>query len=404
MLVQKEQRNIVRPRACHWPVVALLIVQLLSGIVLLPQRSFFPIYMEERLEYTMVSVSAFVALGQLLGMIASVVGGTLCDSMGRKWTLVLGLTGFIFGSLAYLIRVPWLVILLWSISGFGLGFHTLGGQSYLIDAAGPERLGVLSALYNWGFTIGGTLSSPGAGIVLDRRGFSAFGMVLLVLSLVATLGTMAFLPRLQNSGIRRELGGLGGYRDIVRRPVVVILGLLRFLPTCYYGMATVLIPLLINRTAGSKTAVAWYATLSLIMASLAQVLVGRAADRWGRRGPTLVAFGVLVISAVGLAGSAAHLWSFYTFGVLEACAAWSLSTLTPCLVSDATDVEERGRVLGTLNLLWNVGMMVGALIGGALVEIAVGLPFFVAAWLNLGAIMLAAFFFRLPAVQGNRIA
>ena len=404
MLVQKEQRNIVRPRACHWPVVALLIVQLLSGIVLLPQRSFFPIYMEERLEYTMVSVSAFVALGQLLGMIASVVGGTLCDSMGRKWTLVLGLTGFIFGSLAYLIRVPWLVILLWSISGFGLGFHTLGGQSYLIDAAGPERLGVLSALYNWGFTIGGTLSSPGAGIVLDRRGFSAFGMVLLVLSLVATLGTMAFLPRLQNSGIRRELGGLRGYRDIVRRPVVVILGLLRFLPTCYYGMATVLIPLLINRTARSKTAVAWYATLSLITASLAQVLVGRAADRWGRRGPTLVAFGVLVISAVGLAGSAAHLWSFYTFGVLEACAAWSLSTLTPCLVSDATAVEERGRVLGTLNLLWNVGMMAGALIGGALVEIAVGLPFFVAAWLNLGAIMLAAFFFRLPAVQGNRIA
>lgn len=404
MLVQKEQRNIVSPRAHHWPVVALLIVQLLSGIVLLPQRSFFPIYMEERLEYTMVSVSAFVALGQLLGMIASVVGGTLCDSMGRKWTLVLGLTGFIFGSLAYLIRVPWLVILLWSISGFGLGFHTLGGQSYLIDAAGPERLGVLSALYNWGFTIGGTLSSPGAGIVLDRRGFSAFGMVLLVLSLVTTLGTMAFLPRLQNSGIRRELGGLRDYRDVVRRPVVVILGLLRFLPTCYYGMVTVLIPLLINRTAGSKTAVAWYATLSLIMASLAQVLVGRAADRWGRRGPTLVAFGVLVISAVGLAGSAAHLWSFYTFGVLEACAAWSLSTLTPCLVSDATAVEERGRVLGTLNLLWNVGMMVGALIGGALVEIAVGLPFFVAAWLNLGAIMLAAFFFRLPAVQGNRIA
>jgi len=404
VLVQKEQRNIVSPRAHHWPVVALLIVQLLSGIVLLPQRSFFPIYMEERLEYTMVSVSAFVALGQLLGMIASVVGGTLCDSMGRKWTLVLGLTGFIFGSLAYLIRVPWLVILLWSISGFGLGFHTLGGQSYLIDAAGPERLGVLSALYNWGFTIGGTLSSPGAGIVLDRRGFSAFGMVLLVLSLVTTLGTMAFLPRLQNSGIRRELGGLRDYRDVVRRPVVVILGLLRFLPTCYYGMVTVLIPLLINRTAGSKTAVAWYATLSLIMASLAQVLVGRAADRWGRRGPTLVAFGVLVISAVGLAGSAAHLWSFYTFGVLEACAAWSLSTLTPCLVSDATAVEERGRVLGTLNLLWNVGMMVGALIGGALVEIAVGLPFFVAAWLNLGAIMLAAFFFRLPAVQGNRIA
>jgi predicted MFS family arabinose efflux permease len=54
-------------------------------------------------------------------------------------------------------------------------------------------------------------------------------------------------------------------------------------------------------------------------------------------------------------------------------------------------------VLGTLNLLWNVGMMTGALIGGALVEVAVGLPFLVAALLNMGAVFLAVSFFRLVA-------
>jgi MFS family permease len=378
-----------------WPVVLLLAVQLLSGIVLLPQRSFFPIYLEEQLRYTTVFVSALVAVGQLLGMIASVIGGALCDALGRKWTLVLGLIGFVLGSLAYLIRAPWLVILLWALSGLGLGFHTLGGQSYLIDAAGSERLGVLSALYHWGFTVGGALGSPGAGVILDSRGFAAFGLILLSVSLTTALAAMAFLPRLRTSEVHRNVGGLRGYADVIRRPVVVLLGLLRLLPTCYWGMATVLIPLLINRMAGSKTAVALYATFSQIMASLAQILAGRAADRWGRRPPTLMAFGALVVAAAGLAGFATHLWSFYTFGVLGACAAWSLSTLMPCLVSDATAVEERGRVLGTISLLWNMGMIVGSLIGGALVETAVGLPFLVAALLNLGAIALAVSFFRL---------
>jgi MFS family permease len=189
----------------------------------------------------------------------------------------------------------------------------------------------------------------------------------------------------------------------VRRPTVIILGLLRFLPTCYWGMAGVLIPLLIHRKAGDKTAVALYATISLVMASLAQMLAGRTADRWGRRGPTLVAFGLLIFSTIGLASFATYLWSFYLFGVLAACAAWSLSTLMPSLVADATSVEERGRVLGVVSLLWNVGMMVGSLTGGVLVEMAVGLPFLVAGLLNLGAILLAVSFFRLLSQESRQM-
>lgn len=379
-------------------MVLLLTIQLLGGIVLLPQMSFFPIYAEEQLGYTAASISVLVAGGQVAGMAASVIGGALSDALGRKWTLGLGLFGFALASLMFLVRAPWLVALLRAIGGLAAGLHALGGQNYLIDAVGPGRLGVISALYNWGFTLGGALGSPGAGLLLDRHGFGTFGLALLVVSLIATLGATVFLPPLQ-----RKRGGatpiksksLFGYGDVVRRPVVVVLGLLRFLPTCYWGMASVLIPLLIYRMAGSKTAVAVYATVSQIMASLAQILIGQIADRWGRRMPTLVAFGVLILSTAGLASFATHLWTFCAFGVLGACAAWSLSTLMPCLVSDATAVEERGRVLGVLQLLWNAAMMVGSLTGGVLVDVSTGLPFFVATLLNLGAIGLALSFFRL---------
>ncbi len=380
------------------PIFFLLVIQLLSGIVISPLGVFFPIYLEEKLGYAAVFISASFAIGRLPGMIASVIGGAVSDTLGHKWTLALGLIGFILGSSLFLVRVPWLVISLWAISSLGMGFHALGGQGYLIDSAGADHLGVVSALYHWGFTLGGALISPAAGALLDYQGFGAFGLVLLAISSLTALGAMAFLPGLPRGSMQAAASwsnSLLGYGDILRSPVIIVLGLLRFLPTCYYGLASVLNPLLINRVAGNKTAVAQYATISLILATLAQMLVGRAADRWGRRGPTLATFGVLVAAIIGQASFANHLWSFYTFGVLGISAAWSLATLMPLLVADATATHERGRVLGMLHLLWNVGMMVGSMIGGALVDVRTGLPFLVTALLNIGAIALVVLFFRL---------
>ena len=389
------------------PVLSLLIVQLLSGIVLLPQSFFFPIYLEEQLGYTAAFLSAFVAVGRFLGMIASVVGGALADAVGRKGTLLLGLAGIMLGGLMYLTRSPWLVFVIWSVSGIGGGLHTVGGQSYLIDAAGSQHLGVYSALYHWGFTLGGALSSPAAGLVLDKGGFDSFGLALLGISLATMVGAIAILPGLMRgtgASVTSWSGTLFGYREVLRRRAVRLLGLLRFLPTCYYGMASVLNPLLINRAADSKTAVAAYGTITLIAATLAQILAGRAADRWGSKRPTLLTYEVLVVAILGQALFAAHLWSYYVFGVLGICAAWALSTLMPVLVSGATTTAERGRVLGAQHLLWNVGMMIGPLVGGALMEINLGLPFFIVALLNVGAILLAITFFRVATLPNTDVA
>ena len=334
-------------------------------------------------------------------MVAAIVGGALSDAVGRKWTLALGLVGLALANLAFLTDVPWLVLLFWAVGGLGLGFHSLGGMGYLIDAAKPEHLGVSSAIFHWGYTLGGALSSPFAGFILDNQGFDAFGLALLALSAATMLAAVFFLPRLKRKTEEPTLSvgeTLLGYRHVARRPLVMHLGLMRFLPTCYYGMIGVLNPLLINRMAGTKTAVALYVTLSQVVATLAQIVVGRAADRWGSRRPTLATYGILVIAIVGQGIFATQPWSYYTFGVLGIAAAWSLSTLMPVLVADSTAIEERGRVLGTLDMLWNLAMIGGAMLGGALLEIAVGLPFAVVALLNLGAIALAVSFFRLVQV------
>jgi MFS family permease len=387
-----------------WPIVFFLLVMLLSGIIISPQRSFFPIYVEEQLGLPAVLVSIFVSLGLVWGMIASVFGGALSDTVGHKGTLVLGLLGITLANLAYLSGVPWLVLAFWVLGGLGLGFHTLGGMGYLIDAANPRRLGLLSALYNWGYTLGGSLSSPPAGFILDHQGFGVFGLVLLAISGATVLGAMVSLPRhrRRDGEQTHSIGAtLLGYRQVVRRPSMVLLGLMRFLPTCYYGMIVVLNPLLINRLAGTKTAVALYVTISQVVATLAQIVVGRASDRWGSRRPTLAMFGLLLVAIAGQGLFATQLWSYYTFGVLGIAAAWSLATLLPVLVSESAAVEERGRVLGTLSVLWNLAMIGGSMLGGALMDVALGLPFAIVGLLNVAAIVLSVSFFRLVDAQGE---
>ena len=170
---------------------------------------------------------------------------------------------------------------------------------------------------------------------------------------------------------------------------------LRFLPTVCYGMMGVLIPLLIHRIAGHKTTVALYGTASLVAASTAQLVAGRAADRLGRRWPTLLSFGMLIAAAIGLGLFSQRLWGVIAFGVLANSAAWALSALMFCLVADGVPKEEHGRVLGLLHGIWSLGMVAGAMLGGGLMAVAPGLPFLVAALLNVGSLfILLAFLAR----------
>ena len=176
-----------------------------------------------------------------------------------------------------------------------------------------------------------------------------------------------------------------------------VLSALRFLPTVYYGTANLLIPLLLDAAGADKTTIAWYATVSWTTASLAQAVVGRAADRWGPKVSTTLTFAVLIASIFGIGVWSTHLWAVLVFGTTGIAAAWSLSTLLPTMVALAAVPKERGRILGFVHLWWNLAVIVGAMMGGALFETASGLPFLIAGGANLVSLVLLYVFFRLVA-------
>jgi MFS family permease len=150
---------------------------------------------------------------------------------------------------------------------------------------------------------------------------------------------------------------------------------------------------MINELAGNKTTVALYSTTSLIVASAAQLLAGRAADRYGHRWPVLIGYALLIVAALGMAIFARSLWGVFFFGVLGIAVAWALAALLFVLVSDGIPQTEHGRAFGLLHATWSIAMMCGALLGGALSQMSPGLPFLAAGLLNGLSIALALAFF-----------
>jgi MFS family permease len=385
------------------PMVVLLVVQMLGGLATSPSRTFFPVYITE-LGYTPVLVGLAVTVQQIMGLIASWVGGVLSDSLGRKRTLLLGQLGAVASAASFFVASPGLIVALRALGGFGGGLHTVAAQSYLVDMAPTANLGVLSAFFNWGYTVGGAVSSPIAGLTLERLSYGAMAWGLILCAGVAIALNQWFLvePRLRQATAQTpaKSATLLGYGDIVRRAPLRVLAMLRFLPTFYWGMAGVLIPLLLYDAGANKMVIAWYATVSQVLAALAQVAAGHAADRLSLRRATLTATVALTLSILGLGIGAGRLWGLLVFGTVSTAAAWSLSALMPSLVARAATPEGRGRALGWVHLWWNLGMTLGALVGSALVQRSPGLPFWVAGGLNLITVALVVHFFRLG-VRGN---
>lgn len=154
----------------------------------------------------------------------------------------------------------------------------------------------------------------------------------------------------------RTRNKLFGYGEIAGRPPVVMLSVLRFLPTLYWGMASVLIPLLLSSSGASKATIALYATISQVIAALAQIATGRAADKLGLRRPTMAVLAALVVGILGIAAAPRQVSALALFGSLSTAAAWSLSTLLPLWAARVTAPQHRERVLGWVHLWWNVAI------------------------------------------------
>lgn len=355
----------------------------LVGAGAAPIRSLLPVYVESELHQPPTLTSMVLAVQLLVGGLFALLGGAVADGVGQRRALLLGLAGLPMAALVFLSGQPTTMALLVGMRGATEGLQVAGSQSYLVAGAPAGQIGLASALYFLGGTLGSSLGNLLGGWVVATFGFRylaygtvAFG-VLLTLAAWRFLGEPGLTPNRQGVG-----SGLRGYLGLVRRREVILVGCVRFLPTLYYGVMTLLMPLLIYRLSGQILVVSAYSATSLLLAAASQVATGRAVDRLSRTLPTLLLTALVPISAILAALSSRSLPALLVAGVLGTCVAWSISATLPALVREVAGPAEEGRLLGLFHLLWSGAMFGGTMLAGALVDVDASLPFAVVGVLN----------------------
>ena len=260
-------------------------------------------------------------------------------------------------------------------------------QSYLIEAAGSARLGLGGALFFLTYTAGSAAGNLCTGLVTPLFSFQQIGLVMTVAGAGVVLLAWVLLPAAARPAAAGPAPGLSlwsAYSPLLRRPEVLLIVGVRLGITSFWGMAWMLLPLLVYRASGSAATAAYYGAVSLAAASTCQIAVGALRDRFGRTWPLLISGAGIVVSACLLASSSESLRGLFVFGTALTVTAWAVSVLVPSLIDEVADASEKNRVVGLGHLAWSAAMAVGGLLGGALVEINSSLPFFV------GALMAAA--------------
>ena len=176
---------------------------------------------------------------------------------------------------------------------------------------------------------------------------------------------------------RQKLALWTAYKPLLRQRNVHLLIGLRYSITSFWGMASLVMPLLIYRVSGSEAMAAYYAAISLAVAAAGQLLTGHLRDRYGQFWPFLVSAAGVVLSALGLALFWHSLDGLFVFGTALTTTAWAVSTLVPGIINDVAGPEEKNRLVGLGHTVWSGAMASGSLIGGLLVEVDPAAPFFV---------------------------
>ncbi len=385
--------------------VVLCGLSFLGGFATAPYHSLLPVYVDADLGRLAVFTGYLRAVALALGGIFAIVAGRLCDLLGLKVTLLLGLAGSAVTGLVFHTGDVLLLTLLTLVAGAAGGPLSTSGQSYLIAAAGPVRLGLGGALYFLSSTLGQSAGNLCTGLVKEDWSFGEIGTAMALLSAAVVLAGILLLPSTpvrEAPQVAPRLALWSSYRPLLGQRNVHLLVGLRLTITGFWGMASLALPLLVYRASGSAATAAFYGSVSLAVAAAGQLLTGLLRDRFGRTGPLLLSAAGIVASAVGLAFGTGSVLALFLLGTALSTTAWAVSVLVPGLIDEVAAAGERNRLVGLGHMVWSGAMVTGSVAGGWLVEVAPHLPFAVGAVsATVGALCLWRLCTRL---DGNRAA
>jgi len=296
----------------------------------------------------------------------------LTDRYGRKAPMLWGLAGLAITTLVFAFSTQyWLLVLARFLQGASGAATWLPGMALLADHFPTESrgraMGTAFAAANLGVLIGPPLS----GLLDQQVGPSAPFLLGAALVALDAAGRAFLLP-----GSEPERGPRLPFRQLLSNPVIRLFAGAMALGSALWALLESTLPLdLDHRLALSPARIGLCFAAATLAHTLTSPLIGRLSDRIGRMKVLRMGL-VLVLFLMPLPALLPKAWMVVL--AMMGLGATASFIMSPCSPAVADQVERQGSqsfasAFSILNLAYSVGLMVGPLVGGVLVQ-GLGLP------------------------------
>ncbi len=375
-----------RFKAGIWVVTALQLCTSASFSICLPFLALY-LYQERGLSMTLVGI-IFLISG-LCAAVTQMVGGVLSDRFGRRLLLLAsaGISIFSYSGLAVLIGVSapvWAIVVAYVTGRSLLATMRPVYSAIVADLSPKEQLTEAYALLRVGGNAGFAAGPAVGGYLLL---FLPYAWLFGVAALAAALAFCLILLFLRESfqGAAEQVGFRSMFSVATNRIFLIFTGLSLLVFLTMGQLSSTLSVFTVDRMGFSTAQYGFLLTLNGLIIVLFQYPVARGVNRFVQSsglilGSLLFGLGYLSLGWVG-----SFNWALATMVVITA-GEIVFSPLTLSVVAELSPADWRGRYMGFFGLSQTLGVSLGPLLGGVLLDTFPTDPRYI--W---GAIALVAF-------------
>lgn len=350
-----------------FPILALSMFSSILGMGIV--SPLLPLYAQS-MGATGFWLGAIMAAFGAASTISTPIFGRLSDRIGRKLILCTGLLCYSAFSVAYLwADNVYSLILVRFLQGGAMGMTIPIAMAYIGDIS-PEReegkwMGYSQAAFFSGFGIGPLLG----GVLTEHFGITATFTSMGGLNLLAFFIATILLPEVKSRRLLTETGRNPSFREMAGSSMVRGLFFVRIAQALARGTFMTFLPIFAVMYVGLSLTLVGTLLAVNVMIMVILIALGGAniADRLNRRG-LIISGSLLFLLSIALIPLAGNFWHLFILSMLMA-AGGALSMPA----ASALTVEEgrrfgMGSTMAMLTVGMNIGMAVGPVAAGAIVD------------------------------------
>lgn len=297
--------------------------------------------------------------------------GQLSDRKGRKLFLCTGLLCYSALSLGYIwADNVFSLIMVRLLQGAAGGMTIPVALAYIGDISpqGEEGrwMGYAQGAFFSGFGIGPLMG----GLLSEHFGMNLTFFAMGGLNLVAFLAAISFLPEVKAGHLKRRTDSRLSFKEMSKNSVVRGLFSIRLAHAIARGAFITFFPLFAAIHIGlGLTLIGTLLAVNIVLMSILGVIGGRIADRFNRKGLVVVGNLLFLLSMlfIPLAG---NFWHLFMLAILQASGG---ALFMPAVSALAVGEGRRfgmGSTMAMLTMGMNIGMALGPVVSGGVVDFA----------------------------------